>query len=1026
MVKFSHSLQFNTVPDWANEYIAYSNLKKTLYAIEKYNVQNSIEGGTPRPSDVERGYGGNISSALESEKSPTKLGKFLGLKGRGERDAVVAAAVQEAASLHNGSDIFPPESAAFERGVAKELAKITSFYIRKERELSAELEAVDRQWQLEEMKKKKERIARGEEDSEKGSGQGSEEIERRMSVNIDDEMQLKDVEKSQLKDMMGWDKDGLVDQGTVIDMRSADSLSNPPAFTVNGSTVADVNDKGDGRQYTASVPGTAMALSDVDGSEYNPKSYGHQSSVGDLTEIVWRRECLIESDNEETKEKKQTAKKKRESRQSGQSLHSLDGPYMAQSSADSNKQDGATHSNTRHHSLDNLGHPETEATDLKRSRSQNQRKHSLNPRRSVSAIRGYVTGANVGYENPNMRPSVYAPLTTEALLRRRLIDTYMQLSELKSYVALNYLGFQKIVKKHDKLARCTTLARYMASVVNLSAPFQAESRQQLNDQILRLQAIYARTCTDGSMAQAAKELRSHLREYIVWERNTIWRDMVGQERKAEGARAVDPKEQEPWMLFGYPIRFISAADARRIILGLVGIVLFAILMSVSIFDTQEQNRCFAILISVAYFWATEVFPLFATSLLVPLMTVLCQVIRDPVTKATLSTSDATKIVFSSMFSPTIMLLLGGFTIASALSKYGIAKSIASTVLSKAGTDPKWVLLANMFVATVASMFISNVAAPVLCFSLVQSILRTLPHKSTFAPCLIMGIALASNVGGMASPISSPQNIITIQNMDPAPSWGNWFAVAIPLCIVIDLVIWAWLMLLWRPQRDTPTIPSIRATKEPITFQKVFICLVTIGTIVLWCVENTFKEQLGDMGVIAILPLVAFFGTGLLTKDDFNNFLWTVIMLAMGGISLGKAVDSSGLLDTIAHYIQDAVAGLSLWVVLLIFSALTLVFATFVSHTVAAVIILPIVQQVGLSFADPHPRILVMGTGLICSAAMGLPVSGFPNMNAIALEDEMGVPYLKTIDFVKSGVPLSIIATLCVVTIGYGIMSALGY
>ncbi|KAK3824651.1 MAG: SPX domain-containing protein [Benniella sp.] len=767
MVKFSHSLQFNTVPDWASEYIAYSHLKKTLYAIEKFNAQNSIQR---------------------------------------------ASVIQET-SLHNGSDIFPPESAAFEHSLAKELAKVTSFYDRKERELSAELEAVD-----------------------------------------------------------------------------------------------------------------------------------------------------------------------------------------------------------------------LESSGLKRSQSQHNRRSSLNLKRSLTVMRDMVTGNSLSVrENPNQRPSsVYAPLTTEALLHRRLIDTYMLLSELKSYVALNYVGFRKIVKKHDKLSGFTTLSRYMSEVVDLSGPFQVEARHHLDDQILRIQALYARTCTNGSMPQAAKELRSHLREYIVWERNTIWRDMVGQERKAEGARAVDPVEQEPWFLFGQPIRFISAADARRVLLGLIGVVIFAVLMSVSIFDTQEQNRCFAILITVAYLWATEVFPLFATALLVPLLTILCQVMRDPTTKARLSTSAATKSVFGYMFSPTIMLLLGGFTIASALSKYGIAKAIASAVLSKAGTDPKWVLLANMLVATISSMFISNVAAPVLCFSLIQSILRTLPHKSSFAPCLIMGIALASNVGGMASPISSPQNIITIQNMSPAPSWGSWFAVALPLCIVIDLIIWAWLLLLWRPQRDTPSIPVIRANKERITFSQAFICFVTIGTIVLWCMENSFQAQFGDMGVIAILPLIAFFGSGLLNKEDFNNFLWTVIMLAMGGIALGKAVDSSGLLDTIAHYIQDAVSGLSMWVVLLIFSTLTLVFATFVSHTVAAVIILPIVQQVGMSFADPHPRILVMGTGLVCSAAMGLPVSGFPNMNAIALEDEMGIPYLKTIDFLKSGVPLSIVATACIVTIGYGIMSALGF
>ena len=47
-------------------------------------------------------------------------------------------------------------------------------------------------------------------------------------------------------------------------------------------------------------------------------------------------------------------------------------------------------------------------------------------------------------------------------------------------------------------------------------------------------------------------------------------------------------------------------------------------------------------------------------------------------------------------------------------------------------------------------------------------------------------------------------------------------------------------------------------------------------------------------VVAIIPLVLFFGTGILTKEDFNNFLWTIIILAAGGLSLGKVVSSSGL------------------------------------------------------------------------------------------------------------------------------------
>lgn len=72
-----------------------------------------------------------------------------------------------------------------------------------------------------------------------------------------------------------------------------------------------------------------------------------------------------------------------------------------------------------------------------------------------------------------------------------------------------------------------------------------------------------------------------------------------------------------------------------------------------------------------------------------------------------------------MWTPVIMLLLGGFTIAAALSKYNIAKMMATFTLSKAGTKPRTVLLTCMCVAMFASMWISNVAAPVLCFSIIQ-------------------------------------------------------------------------------------------------------------------------------------------------------------------------------------------------------------------------------------------------------------------------------------------------------------------
>ena len=123
---------------------------------------------------------------------------------------------------------------------------------------------------------------------------------------------------------------------------------------------------------------------------------------------------------------------------------------------------------------------------------------------------------------------------------------------------------------------------------------------------------------------------------------------------------------------------------------------------------------------MAYAKMCKVIPLFVTSLLVPFLCVILQVVReDRKPHRRLEPPEAAKYVFASMWTPVIMLLLGGFTIAAALSKFHIAKFLATFVLSKAGTRPRTVLLTNMGVALILSMWISNVASPVLCFSIIQ-------------------------------------------------------------------------------------------------------------------------------------------------------------------------------------------------------------------------------------------------------------------------------------------------------------------
>ncbi|KAL8708539.1 MAG: hypothetical protein Q9220_006592 [cf. Caloplaca sp. 1 TL-2023] len=634
-------------------------------------------------------------------------------------------------------------------------------------------------------------------------------------------------------------------------------------------------------------------------------------------------------------------------------------------------------------------------------------------------------------------------------LKKRTISLYVSLCELKSFIQLNKTGFTKALKKFDKILNRELKSKYLKDSVNPAYPFRPTTMQHLDENILNIEKMYAEVITHGDVELAKRELRLHLREHVVWERNTVWREMIGIERKAQAAnmglrqtllggnhdpanarlQGDDPDEMGTKELVT-PVGRVHCPHwlLNSAMLTLLAIVaVFVVLLVVPIMKKPEQQNCLALLVFVSLLWATEVIPLFVTSLLVPFLVVILRISRsDMKPHQRLDPPAATKYVFASMWTPVIMLLLGGFTIAAALSKYNIAKLMATFVLSKAGTKPRNVLLTNMFVAMVASMWISNVAAPVLCFSIIQPLLRNLPSDSDFSKALILGIALASNIGGAASPIASPQNIIALQNMSPQPSWGGWFVVSLPVCIISITLIWLLLLVTFQPGKGT-TIAPIRPMKDKFTGIQWFISIITLVTIVLWCVSHQLEDVFGDMGVIAILPMVAFFGSGILTKEDFNNFLWTIVILAAGGLSLGKAVSSSGLLHTVAGAITEKVEGLSLYGVLVVFCSLILVVATFISHTVSALIILPLVHQVGANMKDPHPNLLVMASVLICSAAAGLPTSGFPNMTAIMMEDgDTGKRYLRVSHFLTRGIPASIITFLVIITIGYGLLLAANF
>lgn len=189
-------------------------------------------------------------------------------------------------------------------------------------------------------------------------------------------------------------------------------------------------------------------------------------------------------------------------------------------------------------------------------------------------------------------------------IRKRTVDLFVLLSELKSFVALNLTAFAKILKKYDKITNNNLKRYYTTTYVSKAYPFKTATKARLNERIQQTERAYAIFATGNDLDLAIEELKTHLREHIVWERNTVWRDMIGQERRTQTVGLSDVKPSSVHTPFG-TLR-IARDQVMNYLYLAACIAVFIILMKSEMFDTVEQNRCLAILVFASMLWAGEV------------------------------------------------------------------------------------------------------------------------------------------------------------------------------------------------------------------------------------------------------------------------------------------------------------------------------------------------------------------------------------------------------------------------------------
>lgn len=468
---------------------------------------------------------------------------------------------------------------------------------------------------------------------------------------------------------------------------------------------------------------------------------------------------------------------------------------------------------------------------------------------------------------------------------------------------------------------------------------------------------------------------------------------------------------------------------------LIGLVLGPLLFIITLLFFRPEDLSMegvaiaASTLWIATWWITEAIPIPATSLL-PL-------VLFPLTRGLDMSSTA-----SSYGNDTIFLFMGGFMIALTMEKWGLHRRIALTIISLIGTNMRRIVLGFMVATGFLSMWISNTATAMMMvpigLAIIYQISDALKNDPTidtsrenfsFGKALMLGIAYSASIGGIATLIGTPPNALlagAIREMYGIDlSFAKWMLFGTPLAWSFLLLAWFYLVRIAYPM-NIKEIPGAReiideekqkmgraSTEEKLVFT-IFL-FAALSWITRTYILEEINEEITD-GIIAIIFALLLFiipsvnrkGDHLLDWDTAMKLPWGILLLFGGGLAIAAGFVSSGLSEWIGGQLTG-LRGISLFLVILIVTALVIFLTEITSNTATASMMYPIMASLAVALGF-HPYALMVAAGVAASCAFMLPVATPPN--AVVF----GSGYLRIPDMAKAGFALNIIGII-IVTIG---------
>jgi len=437
----------------------------------------------------------------------------------------------------------------------------------------------------------------------------------------------------------------------------------------------------------------------------------------------------------------------------------------------------------------------------------------------------------------------------------------------------------------------------------------------------------------------------------------------------------------------------------------LGPAVFALLMILPIPGlTPEAHRLSAILGLTLVLWICESIPLAVTSLLAPLLCVVLGVGTD-------------KAVFAPFGSPIVFLFVGMFFLAAAMQKHGFEKRLALGMMSfnRLSATPLRLYASIAVVTAILSMWMSNVATTAVMLPIALGMASTCPDLARNAVArarLVLLIPFAASIGGLATPVGTPPNLIAIgflrELVGAEIGFLEWMQLAVPLAAVLLVV----LVFMLRPPLRRWTGESLAASLGDLAGQRAALapfsagernCALCLGgAIMLWLypgvvellfgaprfgaawVQTHFPEEVVGLAaglLLFILPTDLRRGEFTITWREAVNIDWGTILLFAGGLALGKQVFDTGLARALGDMVAGSLgAGAGVWTLSAVAVGLTLLLSTATSNTATANVMVPtmiaVAQSAGL---DPVP--VALACCLASSFGFALPVSTGPNAMA---------------------------------------------